>query len=132
MEKERANKLIKYLYPTEQIRSFMCNDLYIELNKIIKRQICISTKNIVSSVRQENLVMLKHIINNFIEVNTIYKQKINELYGNGNMNGDIIINEIIVGYVFYIANSVPKYVSMDIFRDKRSVVYSPISMIDIL
>ncbi len=72
---ERIAKLFNYLYPTEQIRSFCCNDLYQELLNILFPKI---------------------------------------------------------GYVFYLYCSYSKYSRADIFRDKKSILYCPISILDIL
>ena len=45
MTNERKEKLLRYLFPNEQIRLFMCNDLYMELLEIIPKKLFIHTKN---------------------------------------------------------------------------------------
>ena len=127
---ERKQKLIKYLFPTEEIRSFMCNDLYMELMEQIPRFLCISSKNITNSVRKENFEKVNSIITNFIENNENYKQMLKKLFSNKELKN--IISDIVIGYVFFITQTNLKYNHIDIFRDKKSICYSPISIIDIL
>lgn len=130
MESERKQKLIKYLYPNEKIRSFLCDNIYLELCNILPKQIFISQKNIVSATRKENLNNAKSVINSYIENNIEIKKSLFSLFKNNNL--EIIIGDIVIGYVFYLTNSVPRMNGIDIFRDKRSVCYSPISIIDII
>ena len=130
MEIERKQKLINYLYPNEKIRGFFCDELYIELQNFIPNQICITSKNTSFSSRNENLNKIYSIVNNFVEKNSYYKNKILYFYKDEQFNN--IIKKIVIGYVFYLSNAIPRYVSIDIFRDRRSICYSPISIIDII
>lgn len=130
MTYERIAKLFNYLYPTEQIRSFCCNDLYQELLNILSPKICISSKNLKSNVRKENLDVARGVIFNFINSNEYYKNRFIEL----SLERDEmkIVENILLGYVFYLYCSYSKYSRADIFRDKKSILYCPISILDIL
>ena len=99
-------KFLKYLYPTDEIRDFMINDFYQELNEIIPKSKCFCSNNIVKSVREENRLFVKTNIVNFIENNPVYKQEIEKLYKSKVISN--IIDDIITGYVFYVVNTSEK------------------------
>lgn len=124
-------EFIKYLYPTDEIRNFMCNDLYQELNEIIPKTKCFCSNNIVSKTREENYMFVKTHIVNFILSNENYKQELNKLYKDREF--DDLINDIIIGYVFFIVNTDDKNRGEDIFKNKKSICYSVApSILDIL
>ena len=129
MNLERKQKLISYLYPTVEIMDFMCNDVYQELKEVIPLQCCISYKNNVSIVRTENLKFVKQKINTLIE-NDVYKKILFELYKSNNLNK--ISNDVLIGFVFYVSNIKRRYNNIDIFRDKKSICYERISLLDFI
>ncbi len=120
MNSERQRKLINYLYPTEDIRKFLCDDLYQEFNEKITHNLCISSKNLTNSVRRENYAKIKGEIINFFSENIIYKEKVNEILKADNF--DKIIDDIILGYVFYLSHSLRKYNRIDVLFTKRAFV----------
>ena len=130
MNTERQRKLINYLYPTEDIRKFLCNDLYQEFDEKITYSLCICSKNLTNIIRRENYAKIKEEIINFFNENIIYKEKVNEILNTDDF--DKIIDDIILGYVFYLSHSLRKYNRVDILLDKKSICYSPISVIDLL
>lgn len=124
-------EFIKYLYPTDEIRNFMCNDLYQELNEIIPKTKCFCSDNIVSKTREENYMFVKTHIVNFILTNDNYKKELNKLYKDREF--DDLINDIIIGYVFFTVNTDDKNRGEDIFKNKKSICYSVApSILDIL
>lgn len=124
-------EFIKYLYPTDEIRNFMCNDLYQELNEIIPKTKCFCSNNIVSKTREENYMFVKTHIVNFILTNENYKNELNKLYKDREF--DDLINDIIIGYVFFTVNTDDKNRGEDIFKNKKSICYSVApSILDIL
>lgn len=124
-------EFIKYLYPTDEIRNFMCNDLYQELNEIIPKTKCFCSDNIVSKTREENYMFVKTHIVNFILSNDNYKNELNKLYKDREF--DDLINDIIIGYVFFTVNTDDKNRGEDIFKNKKSICYSVApSILDIL
>ena len=127
---ERKVKLLNYLYPNESVRSFCCNDLYQELIEILPTKICISTNNLKPSIRKQNLHVAKGIVYNFLSGNQSYKDKVIELYAENDITK--IVECVLLGYVFFLYCSHAKYARADIFRDKKSIFYSPISILDIL
>ena len=129
MEKERKLKLLKYLYPSEQIRQFLCDDLYLEFMDIIPKNLCISSNNKTNIMRKENFNKVVYIITIFFKNNPKYQQKILELF---NKSFDYLTYDIIAGYVFNLSNTIPRYIGIDIFRDKKSICYTPVSVIDLL
>ena len=130
MNIETKTKLLKYLFPTEDARCFLCDDLYMELNELIPKPIIVSSKNTILFNRKHNLNMVTDIVNAFLEENIDYKQKVLEIYKNSSFEN--IINDIVIGYTLFYCNSSYKYNSIDIFKDKRCICYSPISKVDIL
>ena len=124
-------EFMKYLYPTDVIRNFMCNDLYQELNDIIPKTKCFCSDNIVSKTREENYMFVKTHIVNFILTNENYKNELNKLYKDRGF--DDLINDIIIGYVFFTVNTDDKNRGEDIFKNKKSICYSVApSILDIL
>ncbi len=130
MNIERQKKLLNYLYPTENVRKFLCNDLYQEFDEILNSSLCISSKNIVSKTRRENYLIIKNEVTNFFNNNPIYCEKIAEMLKVSDFSS--AIDDIIIGYVLYLSCSIRKYNRIDIFLDKKSICYSPISVIDLL
>ncbi len=115
-------KFLKYLYPTDEIRDFMCNDLYQELNEVIPNIKCFCSDNVVKSVRKENRKFVKTNIVNFIEDNPVYKQEIEKLYKSKVISN--IIDDIFTGYVLYVVNTSEKNKGENIFTNKKSICYS--------
>lgn len=130
MDNERKTKLLKYLFPTEEIRKFVCNDLFMELSEIIKTTDCISSKNIKNAVRQGNKAKVEKQIKDFIKENPMYEKMLTELYHQKDINQ--IYDDILVGYTFFLASTYGRIGEIDIFKDKKSICYAPISIIDIL
>ena len=130
MEDSRKKKLLQYLFPTEEIRKFVCNDLFIELSEVIKTTDCISSKNLNNKVRLSNKENVLNQINNFLNENPIYTETLLKLYNQKDISQ--IIEDLLMGYTFYLACSFGRIGEIDIFKDKRSVCYSPISIIDII
>ena len=130
MTDSRKTILAKYLYPTEKIAEFMFKDVYIELDKIIPRDICISSKNKNKQTRQNNLLVVSNLISQFIKQNQDYAKTLMDLYSHNNI--DFIIDDVMIGYIFYLSISKFKDSEPDILRDDRCVTYAPISSIEIL
>ena len=76
MEVEKKKKLLKYLYPTEQIRSFLCDDLYMELLRQVPKTLCISSNNFALAKRKENYCKVTNLIKEFFDTNSDYKKVI--------------------------------------------------------
>lgn len=129
--KDKMLEFIKYLYPTDEIRNFMCNDLYQELNEIIPKTKCFCSDNIVSKTRETNFMFVKTHIVNFVLTNENYKKELNKLYKDRDF--DDLINDILIGYVFFVVNTDDKNKGEDIFKNKKSICYSVApSILDIL
>lgn len=130
MNRERKQLLLNYLFPNEEMRKFMCNDLYIELEEILPSKICISPTNISSIRRKENYSIAYGSILAFLTARNDYCEKVAYFYKDKEL--DFIINEIIIGYVFYLSSTRKRNEQFDIFKNKKSICYSPISLIDML
>lgn len=130
MLEDRKRKLLEYLYPTKEIAEFMIGDLYVELTLILDKKTCFSSANIKKSTRASNLVLARQTVKNFLIENPIYKTKLEEFFPKS--NEDILIDNIISGYVMIKSTNVNKGNGADVFWDKRSVCYSKNSIIDIL
>lgn len=129
--KNKLLEFVKYLYPTDEIRNFMCNNLYQELNEIIPKIKCFCSENIVSKTRERNFIFVKSQILNFVLSNKNYKKELKKLYLNREF--DEIINDVIIGYVFFVVNTDNKNKGEDIFKSKKSICYSIApSVLDVL
>lgn len=129
MTKEEKQKLMNYLYPTDDVLNFMCNDFYQELLAVIPASVCISTKNIVAKTRESNLRLVKNKILEFLDNNKNYSTELKNIYKERALKNKI--NEFVVGFVFYISCVNEKY-DIDIFKSKKSICYSEISLVDVL
>lgn len=129
MQQDKKEKLIRYLFPNENLRNFMCNDLYPELISICPKKLFISSKNKTLKYRKENLKSIKTAINTFIEENTDYRHLLQAHYLD--KTTEEVIDILVIGLTFYLANTIKSSQDLDIFHDKKSVCYSPISIIDL-
>lgn len=127
MNIEEKQKLLQLLYPNDEIRDFLINDLYQELINIIPKSLCISSKNLVNSTREKNLQKVKMYINDFFKDNESYIQTINDLFS---VKYNEMIEDVIIGFCFYLSQT--KNNDIHIFKDKRSICFSEVSIIDIL
>ncbi|MBQ7798023.1 MAG: hypothetical protein IJ371_02765 [Clostridia bacterium] len=87
-------KLVRYLYPTKEIRGLMCNDIYQELLEIIPLEACISKDNLNKNVREENLEFVSGAIKGFLVFNKSYQQVVFEYYKHTNL--DWIVRDILI------------------------------------
>ena len=121
----KEEKFLQLLYRTDEIRKIMINDVYQELLEIIPIKLCFSSKNIVKETREMNLKTALNSISNFIDNNVDYKNVIQEIYEDN-------LEYVLYGYMFYLSNTNEKCLGIDIFKDKKSILYSEISLLDIL
>jgi len=130
MTNEKKSKLIKYLYPTDEIREFMCNDFYQELLNIIPTKLLISSYNKVNKTRECNLEIVKQKIVEFLKNNSNYTIELAELYKDKEILNRI--DDFVTGLTFFVASTNEKYKDIDIFKNKESVCFSVVSIADIL
>lgn len=124
MELKEKEELIKYLYPAPKSREFLINDLYQELALPIEK--IYSNDNLDVTKRKENYLICYKIIENYLKNNKNYQILVENIY---KMPIKDIIEDILIGYCFYISQTTFDY---DIFKDKKSVLYAKISIINIL
>lgn len=130
MENERKVKLLKYLFPTDEARKFICNNLFYDLGFIIKSSYCINYNNITSAARKKNLEIVKNQVKQFLIDNNFYLARLKDIYNQKSV--EKIVDDLVIGYVFYLSNTGVRYNSFDIFKDRRSICYAPISIVDML
>lgn len=121
----KEEKFLQLLYRNEEARRIMINDVYQELLEIVPATLCFNSKNVVNETREKNLKNALISISNFLNENAEYKKIIKELY-------DENIEYILYGYMFYLAHTNKEYSGIDIFKNKQSILYSMISILDIL
>lgn len=130
MDEERKNKLLKYIFPTEKARHFMCNDLYVELSAIVPPKICISPKNLKNETRKQNYYFVREKIAKFLNENETYKNEICNIY---NLNEpDQVVELALTSFVFIKLFDDGTINSFDLFSDKVSICYCPVSFLDLL
>lgn len=128
MERNRKEKLIKYLFYDNSVAEFMFNDFYVELCRVLPKNICFSKENIKKENRVNNLAKAKNTVKEFLKNNVVYYEKLKEIYGNKSI--DCIINDVLAGYVLYLTPHVNKNSGADVYADKRSICYSRFSILD--
>lgn len=131
MTDERRKKLLNYLFPTERIRKFLCNDLFKEFESLISKTLCISYRNITKKIREENHQKVFSLIQNFFNQNNFYRNEILRLYDIKILDKSFC-EDIMIGYVFYLSCKISNFERFDIFKDKKSICYAPISIIDVI
>lgn len=119
-------KLLKYLYPTDEVRAFLVNDLYQELFKIVKVKTLYCEDNLDDILRSINYLNLKIEIEKFLKNHEEYKKELDRLLRH---DGKTIVEDLIIGLLLYYSTSSKQF---DIFKDRKSVLYSPASIIDVL
>lgn len=130
MNKERKEKLLNYLYPTEEIAEFMYCDFYTELALILDKKVCFSQANLTNVTRKNNLKIAREIIAKFLNENALYKNKVYEFFPK--TPESVIIDNILYGYTLLVSTNINRGTGADIFKDKRSVCYTIASIIDIM
>ena len=121
MTKEEKIALIKFLYLNDETRDFLCNDLFQEFKNIIPKTMCLSNENLNDDMRAYNHSCVKLLIQVFFNENINYKELTKKLFSHYTENR--LIEHLILGYVFFIANINNKE-DIDIFKDKKSICYS--------
>ena len=130
METKDKQKLVEYLYPTDQLMNFMCNDLYQELLCLMPKSLYLSTKNLSGKIRKQNFQKVKQEIVKFILTNLNYKTELFKHYKHTMISP--ILYDVIVGLTFYIASTSDKYQDVDIFKDKKSVCCGVCSILNFI
>ncbi|MBQ8522591.1 MAG: hypothetical protein IJ458_02865 [Clostridia bacterium] len=128
--KKDKEKLVRYLHPTKEIRGLMCNDIYQELLEIIPMETCISNDNINNQIREKNLEFVRGAIKGFLLGNVSYQQVLFEYYKYNNL--DWIVRDILIGFVLYISTLCDEFKDMDILKDKQSICYGEIFILDLI
>ena len=120
MTKEEKIAVMNYLYINNETKQFLCNDLFQEFLSIIPENICISEENKDDKKREQNYSCVKMLIYLFFENNLEYKKITTKLLSN--FTYEKMVEHLIIGYVFYLANIDNK--NIDIFKDKKSICFS--------
>jgi len=121
----KEEKLLQFLYRNDEIRKRLINDVYQELLEVVPPSLCFNSKNVVNATRDENLRKALSSISNFLENNADYNEVVKEIY-------DDDFQFVLCGYMFYLSHTNEKYIGIDIFKNKKSILYSEISLLDIL
>ena len=129
MNEIRKGKLLNYLYPREEIAEFMIGDFYAELSLVLDKKICFSPVNSKNAVRESNFILATDIIKDFLQKNTQYKDRVLKYYGT---NYDILIENILYGYVLIVSSHINRGKGADIFWDRRSVCYKKGLILEVL
>lgn len=117
---DKKEEILKYLFPTEEIRKFLVNDLYQELLKNIDTTLFYNDGNIFDGVRYERYKKVYNDIELFLYKNREYAVELARLFDGHDFV--MIIEDLICGIVFYYINVIKKE-PIDIFNDRRSLVY---------
>jgi len=121
MTKKEKIALIQYLYLNNETQTFLCNDLFQEFMSIIPKNVCISKENLNKETRENNYSIVKLLITIFFKENPEYKKITTKLLSNYTENK--LVEHLILGYVFFLAN-IDRKKDINIFKDKKSICYS--------
>lgn len=127
---DKMMKFLRYLYSTDEIRDFMINDFYQELGENIAKTKCFSSENVVNATRENNYNYVKKSIIEFLNTNPTYQKELQKLL---KRPANDMVEEFIIGYVFYVVNTDKNNACVDIFKNKKSICYtSSPTILDIL
>ena len=127
---ENKQKLVRYLYPTKEIRGLMCNDIYQDLLEIIPIEKCISEDNLNSIMRAKNLEFVRGAIKGFLLGNSEYQKVLFEYYKHTNL--DWIVRDILIGFVLYITTLSDEFNNIDILSNEQSIIYGEVFILDLI
>lgn len=130
MKNDRKEKLLKILFPTDEIRNFLCNDLFQEILKEIPKSRFINANYINDDNRKLNYNLVKKDLRQFIYSNENYNLELKKYYDRISL--DDLTEELIEGIIFYITNTDNRYTKVDMYNDKKSLCYTPISLVDLI
>ncbi len=127
---DKMMRFLRYLYSTDEIRDFMINDFYQELGENIAKTKCFSSENVVNATRENNYNYVKKSIIEFLNTNPTYQKELQKLL---KRPANDMVEEFIIGYVFYVVNTDKNNACVDIFKNKKSICYtSSPTILDIL
>ena len=118
----QKEKICNYLYGDEAARRFVCNDLFQEISMLIDNSECIHWKNRIEANRIRNKKRVEMKITLFLKENRNYLNRLDELYDK--MLISDVMNLLLVGYVFYLSQTVDQFKKINIFKNKKSICYS--------
>lgn len=130
MNKQRKIKLLNYLYPNEEVARFSINNLYLPLENFLPRKTCFSNDNHNSQKRKSNLETAIATVSSFLNNNPATLRVLYEYYPY--ISFEDLLLTVLYGYLLYLTPNINKGTGADIFADKRSICYSPVSIIDII
>ena len=119
MTNEEKQKMLLSLFPNEDVRKFMCNDLFQEIKKIVPISLIISQTNKDVKQRELNYITARDSIKKFILNDKIYNDYIFKIYELRDFES--LVDNVFEGYVFYLTCVSPRHTKIDMFKDSRSV-----------
>lgn len=117
-----CNKImLDYLYPTEEIREFLMNDLNEELKSVINDDILVCSENNDDTIREKNWWTCIKAIGDFLIENKIYRKFMIDNYGNRELVDNAQM--ALLNCVFcHCLNFEPLW-DKNLFTDKECVTY---------
>lgn len=113
--------LMDFLYPNDEIRKFMINDLNQELEKLLPQKILICNDNKNDELREKNYWKCCKKIGDFLQKHRQYKTAIEKVFSSQDIVSNIRL--ILLNFVFYKSQMNSKYKDINVFLDKRSITY---------
>lgn len=115
-------KLIyKYLFSSHKIQDFLCNDLFVEFDKIVDKKLIFSKQNSLAENRRKNYNKIVKTVQKFLNENDMYFNRVLQLYKSTNKQ---IIDKIILAYIYFIFKTNKEYLYFNFLSDKFSVCYN--------
>lgn len=130
MNTKEKELLIKYLFPTEEIRKFLINDIYQEFNEFLPKENLFNERNMKTEQRLNNYNQYCSLIKDYLNNHSDYLKEVYGVYHN--INIESLIDDLLMGYVFYLSEIDDKLQKFDIFKDKKSICFTEISILDVM
>ncbi len=130
MNKRQKEMLLEYLFGAEHIRQFLINDLYEELSQILPTEKIFNNQNKNDNLRMSNYYLLCDLIDKFLIANRNYEKFLSNHYDR--VSRESLIDDVLLGFTFFISQTNKNYADIDILKDKTSVCFAEVSIIDIM
>lgn len=117
---EFKSYIIGLLYPTEDIKKFVYDDINKPLEKYITDDMILGKQSTDKKVRTKSLKLLQLQIANFLQENSFYLDYLQGVY-NKYMYDDVIF-WVLVGFVLYRADKLGRLDCLDIFDEKNCIL----------
>lgn len=135
MTTKEKKYLKEYLYPTQEAKNFIIGEINPLLTQLLPKELCISDANLNHKVRKLNYQRAYLRICEFLFANEKIVDTLERIWSINTTNHfelKELVDDMIVNYVFCLTQAHEEYKKIDIFKNKRSICFRDISILDVL